>query len=136
MKTRSWGAVRSPTARNRARDYFREQSGVRARASLADDPDELPAPRLGADDLLVETEEARERAIKIARIRYLITRAPPPYRRVLEHVHVASRPIEELVVTELARRGADPRDALERRRSRAVIDKTLQRARAWIRERV
>src|SRR3974390_3205735 len=30
------------SARNRARDHFREQSGVRSRASLGDDPDEMP----------------------------------------------------------------------------------------------
>jgi DNA-directed RNA polymerase specialized sigma24 family protein len=121
------------TARNRARDYLRDQSGVRARASLSDDVDEVPAPHGNVEETLVAWDEARERAISIARIRYLITQAPAPYRQILEHVHVASRPIEELVVSELVRRGVDPGDPVERRRARAAIDKTLQRARAWVR---
>jgi DNA-directed RNA polymerase specialized sigma24 family protein len=121
------------TARNRARDHFREQSGVRERASLGDDPDELPAPRDSAEDLLVESEEARARAALAKRIVSLIALAPDAYRRVLDLVYLAGRPIEELVVQELARRGVDPTDVVERRRARAAIDKTLQRARDWVR---
>jgi RNA polymerase sigma factor (sigma-70 family) len=121
------------TARNRARDYLREQSGVRDRASLGDDPDELPAARDSAEDLLVESEEARARAALVTRIVSLIPQAPDAYRRVLDLVYLAGRPIEDLVVQELARRGVDPTDVVERRRARAAIDKTLQRARDWVR---
>jgi DNA-directed RNA polymerase specialized sigma24 family protein len=121
------------SARNRARDHFREQSGVRSRASIGDDPDEIATPWAGAEQLLLEREDTRERAVALARIRYLITQAPEAYRQVLEHVHVACRPIEELVTMEMTKRGADASDAVERRRARAAVDKTLQRAREWVR---
>jgi DNA-directed RNA polymerase specialized sigma24 family protein len=124
------------SARNRARDYFREQSGVRDRASISDDPEEVPAPWGNAEDLLVEFEEARARAAGVGPIVSLISRAPSAYRRVLDHVYLACRPVEELVVQELARRGVDPDDVVERRRARAAIDKTLQRARDWVRLRL
>jgi DNA-directed RNA polymerase specialized sigma24 family protein len=123
-------------ARNRARDYHREQSGVRARSTLCDAIDDLAGAEDSIEECLVDREEALERERTAARLRALVHQAPERYRAVLVHVYVLGQPIETLTVLELARRCVSPDDRDQHRRARAAVDKVLQRARDWLRERL
>ena len=119
-------------ARNRALDHFRHESGVRVRATFCGVPKDIPAERPTALELMVAHEEHEEHLRRVAELRALIGQAPESYGRVLHHVYVEGRPIEELVMAELARRCARPTNLVERQRARDSIDKVLQRARQWM----
>lgn len=125
---------------NRARDYYRQQSGVFERARLRDadaDADEIAATDDDAERRLVRIEEEREGKLRIEALRRVLDMAPPRYRDVLTTVYLEEQPIEVLVRRELQRRaesacGRD--DALATKRARASVDKVLERARTWVRE--
>jgi DNA-directed RNA polymerase specialized sigma24 family protein len=123
-------------ARNRARDYHREQSGVRSRSTLCDAIDDLVGTEDSIEECLVDREEALEREHTASRVRALVHQAPERYRAVLVHVYVLGQPIETLTARELTRRCVSPDDRAEHRRARAAVDKVLQRARDWLRERL
>ena len=127
-------------AKNRARDWHRETSGVYEKtevyeeeslAALAPEPDPYAVLEL------LETEaDARQLADRVA---VVLQRAPARYREALVAVYLEGTPIDALVDRELAaeREDADATDPVAcRRRARARVDKLLQRARDWVRARV
>jgi len=124
------------SARNRARDHHRDQSGLRARWTLIDELDAIAGDETTTEDRLVGQEEAGERACVAERLRVLLDLAPERYRALLVQVYLMGQPIETLAVAELIRRGACNDDRRERRRARAAVDKQLQRARVWLRDRL
>lgn len=136
-------------ARNRARDWHREQSGVYEKMGMYDE-EALAAPDLDPHAVLEGAEDGeRERALS-TRVAQILAEAPPRYRDVLVAVYLDGVPIDSLVEQELVRewrswsasegpdshgdRGDDP--IARRRRARARIDKVLQRARDWMRARL
>jgi RNA polymerase sigma factor (sigma-70 family) len=127
-------------AKNRARDWHREKSGVYEKTEaydedifVAPDPDPLA-------HLCQLEEEADERAL-VDRVVNVLHTAPPRYRDVLVAVYLDGVPIDTLVDQEMFRElpwaadgGDDP--IATRRRARARVDKLLQRARDWVRARI
>lgn len=124
-------------ARNRANDYYREASGVRAVHELRDGAEELADSR-HPERLMAEQQEAAIIACRVERLRALIASAPTAHAVVLYEVHVKGTLIEEIARQELEERiarGAERiRDVAALKRARAAVDQRLCRARSWIRE--
>jgi DNA-directed RNA polymerase specialized sigma24 family protein len=126
----------SVAAKNRARDWHRETSGVYEKtevyeeeslAALAPEPD--PYAVL---ELMENEADARQLADRVA---VVLQRAPTRYREALVAVYLEGVPIEALVQRELeVENESDP--VVARRKARARVDKLLQRARDWVRARV
>ncbi len=130
-------------AKNRARDWHRESSGVYEKTECYED-ESLIAP--GPDPLaeLVRQEDEADMRLLEERVARVLESAPVRYREVLVAVYLDGIPIDSLVDQELFREWpvwpVDGTDAdehfLVRRRARARIDKLLQRARDWMRSRL
>ena len=129
-------------AKNRARDWHRESSGVYEKTE-AYDLDFLAAPDLDPCSALELAEDEEDNRALADRIVVVLQSAPQRYRDALVAVYLEGVPIDSLVDEELLRdwpsssddgAGSDPIAA--RRRARARIDKLLQRARDWVRARV
>ena len=124
-------------ARNRARDHFREQSGVVSKFDLDRDVDVLPSD-VDPERLLLALEAEEETRQLGQEVRALLDEAPPRYRDQLVAVYLNGTAIEELVQREILRRslaGEAYDVAASHRRARAAVDKVLERARTWVRER-
>jgi DNA-directed RNA polymerase specialized sigma24 family protein len=132
-------------AKNRARDWHREASGVFEKTETYDEdffasggPDPHAAMELAE-------EEADTRALA-ERVAIVLQRAPARYRDALVAVYLQGVPIDTLVDQELHRdagfsdSSTDTRLVTDpvvlRRRARARVDKLLQRARDWVRARL
>jgi DNA-directed RNA polymerase specialized sigma24 family protein len=123
-------------AKNRARDWHREESGVYDKRAMIEE-DELPSTT--PDPLAVlEHEENEDRMRALAtRVAGVLEIAPPRYREALVAVYLDGVPIDTLVEQELVREWPWPDDDVRARaRARARVDKVLQRARDWVRARV
>jgi DNA-directed RNA polymerase specialized sigma24 family protein len=123
-------------AKNRARDWHREQSGVYEKQGMYEE-EGLPAPDLDPHETLERIEDEEALRVLADRVARLLETAPPRYRDVLVAVYLQGVPIDTLVDQELFQDwpfGDDPH-AL-RRRARARVDKLLQRARDWMRARL
>jgi hypothetical protein len=123
-------------AKNRARDWHREESGVYDKHAMVD---EESIPSTTPDPLAVlEHEESEERMRALAaRVASVLEVAPTRYRDALVAVYLEGRPIDALVEQELVREWPWPDDdARARARARARVDKLLQRARDWVRARI
>jgi DNA-directed RNA polymerase specialized sigma24 family protein len=129
-------------ARNRARDWHREESGVHEKMAVLEE-DAVAAP--GPDPCSVlELAEADARLRQLAdRVARVLESAPPRYRDALVAVYLEGVPIDALVEREIfgewpwaadGTRGDDP--VATRRRARARVDKLHQRARDWVRARL
>lgn len=128
----------SVAAKNRARDWHRERSGVYEKTEAYDE-DFLAAPGLDACAALVQAEEEEETLALAERVVNVLRTAPPRYRDVLQAVYLEGVPIDKLVEEELFRElpwAADEDPIAGRRRARARVDKLLQRARDWVRARI
>lgn len=124
-------------AKNRARDWHREKSGVYEKTEAYDE-DWLVAPGLDPYGALEQAEEVEETVALAERVVNVLRTAPPRYRDVLQAVYLEGVPIDTLVEQELFRElpwSADDPIA-SRRRARARVDKLLQRARDWVRARI
>jgi DNA-directed RNA polymerase specialized sigma24 family protein len=123
-------------ARNRARDWHREQSGVYEKSERLDQ-DGLPAPDLDPHAALERAENEQRMRALAERVARLLETAPARYRDVLVAVYLEGVPIDTLVDQELFEVWPTGDDALAvRRRARARVDKLLQRARDWMRARL
>lgn len=125
-------------AKNRARDYHRESSGVYDRTVLLQDEAALPANEPDPCALLLLAEEHHASHAMLDRVRSVLERAPQRYREALVAVYLEDTPIDTLVDLEMLREfdtGAEDVIA-QRRRARARVDKLLQRARDWVRARL
>lgn len=131
-------------AKNRARDWHREQSGVYEKTTGFDD-DDLASPGLDPHAALESVETARASRAMLERVARVLDAAPARYRAALVAVYLDGAPIDSLVDEEVARdlgvgapaNDLDPEEAIAvRRRARARVDKLLQRARDWVRARV
>lgn len=124
-------------AKNRARDWHRERSGVYEKTEAYDE-DALVAPELDPLAALCEVEDEADQRALIDRVINVLHTAPPRYRDALTAVYLHSTPIDDLVEQELFRElpfeSGDP--VVVRRRARARVDKLLQRARDWVRARI
>jgi DNA-directed RNA polymerase specialized sigma24 family protein len=134
-------------AKNRARDWHRESSGVYEKTESYEE-DLLAAP--GPDPYAVlELAENESDARRVAeRVAVVLDRAPARYRKALVAVYLEGVPIDRLVERELADESGGGGSTSEqsergvanavarRRRARARVDKLLQRARDWVRARV
>jgi DNA-directed RNA polymerase specialized sigma24 family protein len=122
-------------AKNRARDHFRGRAGVfvaqKRRAPEAATID-LASPAPNAEALLIAREDAALTKARTIALRVAVAEAPPRYRAILEAVYVRGEEIEAVVDRELAARPA----GTARRRVRNAVDKTIERARNWVRARV
>jgi DNA-directed RNA polymerase specialized sigma24 family protein len=130
-------------AKNRARDWHRERSGVHDKSGMLEE-DALPTSDPDPHTALEHAEEdVRMRALA-ERVARVLETAPQRYRDVLVAVYLEGVPIDALVEQELFREwpwdapgvsgGDDPISV--RRRARARVDKLLQRARDWMRSRL
>ena len=129
-------------AKNRARDWHREKSGVYER-SEAYDEEAYVAPGLDPHAALEQAEDADDTRALADRVINVLRTAPPRYREVLQAVYLDGVAIDALVDQELAREwggaaapGGDTEAVAARRRARARVDKVLQRARDWVRARI
>jgi len=124
-------------AKNRARDWHREQSGVYDKRGMVDE-DALPASDPDPHAALERAEAGEELDALARRVEKVLASAPARYREVLVAVYLEGVPIDTLVDEELAREVSLDGDGtlLARRRARARIDKVLQRARDWMRARL
>ncbi|MBX3221668.1 MAG: hypothetical protein KF795_14200 [Labilithrix sp.] len=128
-------------AKNRARDWHRESSGVYEKTESYDE-DLLVAPDLDPYMALELAEDAEDSRALADRVLLVLRDAPQRYREALVAVYLEGVPIDSLVDEELFREWpwasdddeSDPVAA--RRRARARVDKLLQRARDWVRARV
>lgn len=123
-------------AKNRARDWHREESGVYDKRAMIDEeaiPSTTPDPHA-----VLEQHENDERMRLLAhRVSGLLDIAPARYREALVAVYLEGVPIDVLVERELARERPWPDgDLRARTRARARVDKLLQRARDWVRARI
>jgi RNA polymerase sigma factor (sigma-70 family) len=133
----------SVAARNRARDWHREQSGVHEKMRQADD-ESLAAPDSDPQAALERAEEGEHLRRLADRVARALEIAPPRYRDALVAVYLQGVPIDTLVEQELFRECllgacdvASAEDPIARkRRARARVDKLLQRARDWLRARM
>jgi DNA-directed RNA polymerase specialized sigma24 family protein len=126
-------------AKNRARDWHREQSGVYDKRGMYDE-DALAAPDLDPYAVLERAEDGERLQALSSRVAEILDEAPARYRDVLVAVYLESVPIDSLVEQELVREwpslSPDDDRIVVRRRARARIDKLLQRARDWMRARL
>jgi RNA polymerase sigma factor (sigma-70 family) len=123
-------------AKNRARDWHREQSGVYEKMEAVED-DLLPASDPDPHTALEHAEEGERLQALADRVASVLEKAPPRYREVLVAVYLEGVPIDSLVEQELFREWPWDTDAIAtRRRARARVDKLLQRARDWVRARM
>jgi RNA polymerase sigma factor (sigma-70 family) len=124
-------------AKNRARDWHRETSGVYEKTEVYEE-DFFPSPTPDPQAALESAESEREIAQLTERLRAVVQCAPPRYREVLVAVYLEGVAIDALVDQELFREwplmADDP--IATRRRARARVDKLLQRARDWVRARM
>lgn len=133
-------------AKNRARDFHREQSGVYEKTTSVDDAG-LVAEGADPHAALERAEAGIRRRALVEAVSRVLDSAPARYRAALVAVYIDGVPIDALVDDELQRGlgemhvgpanevGPDEA-ALARRRARARVDKLLQRARDWVRARV
>lgn len=126
-------------AKNRARDWHREESGIHEKMAIYED-DAFEAPDLDPCAVLEAAEQAERVQALAARVERVLEGAPPRYRDVLVAVYIEGTPIDTLVERELFKEwpladGGDDAVAV-RRRARARVDKLLQRARDWVRSRL
>ncbi len=124
-------------AKNRARDWHREKSGVYEKTEAYEE-DWMVAPGLDPYGVLEHAEEEEETVVLAERVVNVLRTAPPRYRDALQAVYLEGVPIDRLVEEELFRElpwSADDPIA-SRRRARARVDKLLQRARDWVRARI
>lgn len=144
-------------AKNRARDYHREASGVYEKTECYEE-DFFASSGLDPHSALEHAEEERSERALVDQVVLVLHTAPPRYREVLVAVYLEGIPIDVLVDREVEResnaevpytddtnvraRGeghaaSDVEAAIARRRkARARVDKVLQRARDWVRARV
>jgi DNA-directed RNA polymerase specialized sigma24 family protein len=127
-------------AKNRARDWYRESSGVYEKTETYDEEGLAAITQAPDPYAILELAEDQADAQRLAeRVTMVLGRAPARYRDALTAVYIDGVPIDMLVEEELARGSpgdsrADP--IARRRRARARVDKVLQRARDWVRARV
>jgi DNA-directed RNA polymerase specialized sigma24 family protein len=128
-------------AKNRARDWHRESSGVYEKTETYDEDffaSGIPDPYT-VMELAEEEEDTRALADRVA---VVLQRAPVRYRDALVAVYLHGVPIDTLVDRELYRDQTSDGDSevrdpvVLRRRARARVDKLLQRARDWVRARL
>jgi DNA-directed RNA polymerase specialized sigma24 family protein len=126
-------------AKNRARDWHREQSGVYEKMGMYEE-DAHAAPDLDPYAILERAEDGERLQALSTRVAEILEDAPPRYRDVLVAVYLEGVPIDSLVDLELSREwpSLSPSEdkIAARRRARARIDKLLQRARDWMRARL
>lgn len=141
-------------AKNRARDYHREASGVYEKTEHYEE-DFFVSNGLDPHAALERAEEERTEKALVDQIVLVLRTAPDRYRDVLQAVYLDGTPIDMLVDREVerersedampyhdetnvrAREDGDIEAAIaRRRRARARVDKLLQRARDWVRARV
>jgi RNA polymerase sigma factor (sigma-70 family) len=127
-------------AKNRARDWHREKSGVYEKTEAYDE-DVFVAPDLDPLSALCQIEEEADERALVDRVVNVLHTAPPRYRDVLVAVYLDGVSIDTLVEQELFRELPWPADGGDdpiatRRRARARVDKLLQRARDWVRARI
>ena len=144
-------------AKNRARDYHREASGVYEKTECYEE-DFFASSGLDPHSALERAEDERGEKALMDQVVHVLHTAPPRYREVLVAVYLEGTPIDFLVDREVekeaaegipykddtsirARAGSQSAAAVEeaiarRRRARARVDKLLQRARDWVRARV
>jgi len=140
-------------AKNRARDYHREASGVYEKTECYEE-DFFASSGLDPHSALERAEEERGEKALIEQVVLVLHTAPARYRDVLVAVYLDGTPIDVLVDREVeresnastpytddtsvrARETSDIQEAIaRRRRARARVDKLLQRARDWVRARV
>jgi DNA-directed RNA polymerase specialized sigma24 family protein len=127
-------------AKNRARDWHRESSGVYEKTESYDE-DFLAAAGPDPYAVLELREEECDAQRLTDRVSLVLSRAPARYRQALVAVYLEGLPIDMLVEEELLRDAGDEIEGADaeiarRRRARARVDKLLQRARDWVRARV
>lgn len=125
-------------AKNRARDWHREASGVYEKTETYDE-DFLRSAAPDPYAVLELVEDERHTLALVEKVSQVLENAPPRYRAVLIAVYLEETPIDTLVDAEVLRAWPWPEDAdpiAIRRRARARIDKVLQRARDWMRSRI
>ncbi|MBS2014781.1 MAG: sigma-70 family RNA polymerase sigma factor [Deltaproteobacteria bacterium] len=126
-------------AKNRARDWHREQSGVYDKMGMFEE-EALTSPDLDPHAVLERAEDDLRLRALAERVDRTLRMAPPRYRDVLVAVYLEGRPIDELVEQEMRSEwpSLTPGEtaATMRRRARARVDKVLQRARDWMRVRL
>jgi len=125
-------------AKNRARDWHREASGVYEKTETYDE-DFLLSATPDPYAVLELAEDQRHTHALVEKVAQVLRNAPARYKEVLEAVYIEETPIEALVDQELFREWPWPEDAdpiLLRRPARARVDKLLQRARDWVRSRI
>ncbi len=126
-------------AKHRAIDALRRQRGRAAvPLEVLDEEGEGKGQGSGGvenpEALLLRDEEARRLHEQLAAVRALVAAAPRRVREPLSAVYLEGRAIAELVAAEL---GPEERSCVaSQRRVRARVDKALERARGWLRERV
>ncbi|MBS2016219.1 MAG: hypothetical protein JST00_25275 [Deltaproteobacteria bacterium] len=124
-------------AQNRATDYFRHASGVRATCVQADDEANVIPDERTPESILTQAEDAAALSDRVARLRALIAAAPPGYAAVLDAVYVRGTLIETMARAELdlriARGDEQVRSEASLKKARATVDQRLHRAREWIR---
>jgi DNA-directed RNA polymerase specialized sigma24 family protein len=130
-------------AKNRARDWHRESSGVYEKTETYDEEGLAAITQAPDPYAVLELAEDQADTQRLAeRVTMVLGRAPVRYRDALTAVYIEGLPIDMLVEEELAREGGAwtseaPTDPIaRRRRARARVDKLLQRARDWVRARV
>lgn len=127
-------------AKNRARDWHREASGVYEKTETYEE-DFLQATGPDPYAVLELAEEESDKRALADRVATVLQRAPARYREALVAVYLDGVPIDSLVDQELFRQWPwstdEDRDPIAmRRKARARVDKLLQRARDWVRARV
>lgn len=130
-------------AKNRARDWHREQSGVFEKMKRCED-EPLRAPDLDPHAALERAEDDQQMRRLSERVARALEAAPARYREALVAVYLHGVPIDTLAERELFREwpwseegGEGDYDPIgARRRARARVDKLLQRARDWLRARL
>lgn len=124
-------------AQNRATDYYRHASGVRATCVSADDDvNAIPDDRT-PESILTQRQDAEALATRVQRLRALIAGAPPGYAAVLDAVYVRGTLIDTMAREELelriCRGDESARNDVALKKARATVDQRLHRAREWIR---
>lgn len=127
-------------AKNRARDWHREKSGVYEKTETYEE-DLFATSELDPHAALERAEEEEDKRALAERVVNVLRTAPPRYREVLEAVYLEGTPIDVLVEQEMFRElpwcgPGDDDPIARRRRARARVDKLLQRARDWVRARI
>lgn len=125
-------------AKNRARDWHREASGVYEKTEAYDE-DFLHATTPDPYAVLELAEDERHTQALVEKVAQVLRNAPQRYREALEAVYLEETPIDTLVDQEVFREWPWPDNVdpvLVRRRARARVDKLLQRARDWVRSRL